>query len=79
VFPQTLINVRVKEKRPLKELPTVQEAIRVAETELGSAGRINVRFSGTEPLARVMVEAPTEGQVHEVASRVADALRAALT
>ena len=78
VYPQTLVNIRVREKKPLENLPLVQDAIRQAEHELGSSGRINVRFSGTEPLARVMVEAPTEAQVHAVAERVADSIRAEL-
>ena len=58
VFPQLLVNVRVKERRPLEQLPRVMEEIRACETELDGTGRVLVRFSGTEPLLRVMVEGP---------------------
>ena len=57
VFPQTIKNIRVKEKRPLDQLPQVMQAIEQAERELKGNGRVNVRYSGTETLARVMVEA----------------------
>ena len=52
IYPQRLVNVRVKERRPLDELAEVQEEIRAMETEFGDTGRVVVRFSGTEPLAR---------------------------
>ncbi len=68
----------MKEKRPLDQLPRVQEAIAAAERELGDSGRLNVRFSGTEPLARVMVEAPTDAQVTSIANGIADVIRAEL-
>jgi phosphoglucosamine mutase len=78
VFPQLLVNVRVKHKRPLSELASVQTAIQDAEADFAGAGRVLVRFSGTEPLARVMVEGPSQQQVHQVAHRIADLLRAEL-
>jgi phosphoglucosamine mutase len=78
VYPQVLVNVPVKEKRPLDELDGVRDAIASAERELGNSGRINVRFSGTEPLARVMVEGPTDEKVNSTARRIADAIRAEL-
>src|SRR5262249_31824729 len=78
VFPQKLVNVRVKERRPLEELPTVQAEIRNAETAFGTSGRILVRFSGTEPLARVMVEGADAAMVDDYSSRIASAIRAAL-
>ena len=56
VYPQRLVNVRVRDRKPLEELPGVMAEIRAAEDSLGDAGRVLVRFSGTEPLARVMVE-----------------------
>ncbi len=77
-YPQTLVNVKVTEKRPLSELPVVQEEIRRAESEFGGTGRVLVRFSGTERLARVMVEGENLDQVHTVANRIADAIRAEL-
>ena len=78
VFPQTIKNVRVKEKRPLDQIPQVAAAIRKAEQQLDGNGRVNVRYSGTESLARVMVEAETEETVHRLAGEIAAALEAAI-
>jgi phosphoglucosamine mutase len=78
VFPQILVNVRVKEKKPLAELAKVQQEIRLAESAFGDSGRVLVRFSGTEPLARVMVEGLNQNQVQETADRIAGALKAEL-
>ena len=78
VFPQTIKNIRVREKRPLDQLPEVASAIRRAEQELDGNGRINVRYSGTESLARVMVEAPTEAAVQRIAIQVAAAIEKAI-
>jgi len=78
VFPQTIKNVRVREKQPLDQIPDVQSAIRNAEQELNGNGRVNVRYSGTESLARVMVEAATEETVQRLATEIATALEKAL-
>jgi phosphoglucosamine mutase len=78
VFPQTIKNVRVREKRPLAEVPEVQAAIRSAESELNGNGRVNVRYSGTESLARVMVEAANEETVQRLAAGIAAAIERAL-
>ena len=78
IFPQLLVNVRVKQRRPLEELPTVKALIAQAEAELQESGRVLVRFSGTEPLARVMVEGPTQDRVNFWAHGIADAIRAEL-
>jgi phosphoglucosamine mutase len=78
VYPQVLVNVSVKEKRPLADLPSVREEIRKTEAAFGDAGRVLVRFSGTEPLARVMVEGPDRDQVESHAARIAGAIRAEL-
>jgi phosphoglucosamine mutase len=78
VFPQILVNVRVKEKRPLQDLTQVQSDIADVESSLGSQGRVLVRFSGTESLARVMVEGPTQAEVESHAHRIANSLRAEL-
>jgi phosphoglucosamine mutase len=78
VFPQTIKNVRVKEKRPLEQMPEVMAAIQQAERELKGNGRVNVRYSGTETLARVMVEAETEETVQRLAGQIAAALQAAI-
>lgn len=75
VFPQLLINVRVKERRPIDELPEVVDEIRACESALDGFGRVLVRFSGTEPLARVMVEGPDQDQVESWAERIAAAIR----
>lgn len=78
VYPQLLINVRVKERRPLEEMASVKEEIRRMETEFGDAGRVVVRFSGTEPLARVMVEGPKLDRVQHFAESIAAAIRSEL-
>ncbi len=78
VYPQRLVNVRVKERKPLDELPGVQAEIRAAEASFGDAGRVLVRFSGTEPLARVMVEGPDLERVENFASRIASQIRVEL-
>jgi phosphoglucosamine mutase len=74
-YPQRLVNVRVKERRPLEELDGANREIRNAEAEFGDAGRILVRFSGTEPLARVMVEAEREADVLRWTETLASAIR----
>lgn len=78
VYPQTLVNVRFVQKRPLEELPLVQSEIRSAEAEFGDRGRVLVRFSGTEPVARVMVEGPDNDSVQRWADRIASAIRTEL-
>jgi phosphoglucosamine mutase len=78
VFPQTIKNVRVREKPALDRIDEIQDAIRRGERELDGNGRINVRYSGTEPLARVMVEAASEETVQRLASSIAAAIEKAL-
>ncbi len=78
VYPQRLVNVRVRERRPLEELPSVAAEIHAAEASFGDAGRVLVRFSGTEPLARVMVEGPDLERVESFANRIASQIRAEL-
>jgi phosphoglucosamine mutase len=77
-FPQKLVNVRFAVKRPLEEQAGVQAAMAACSAEFGSEGRVVVRFSGTEPLARVMVEGPTMERVsyhaEAIAARIAEAL-----
>jgi phosphoglucosamine mutase len=77
-FPQKLVNVRVKHKCPLSELHTVQSEIAAAEHEFAETGRVVVRFSGTEPLARVMIEAESAEAVEEWTGRIAKAIQAEL-
>ena len=78
VFPQTIRNVRVREKVPLKDLPAVQESIEGAERDLNGRGRVVVRYSGTEALARVMVEAESEEMMQRAADSIVQALRQSL-
>jgi phosphoglucosamine mutase len=75
VFPQVIVNVRVREKKPLEEIPAVVASIQQAETDLHGNGRVVVRYSGTEALARVMIEAESEEQMREHAERIAQAIR----
>ena len=77
-YPQRLVNIRVKAKRPLQELPLVQAEIRAAEAAFQDSGRVLVRFSGTETLARVMVEGADADQVDHFTNRIAGAVRAEL-
>jgi phosphoglucosamine mutase len=72
-FPQVLKNVRVSEKRDLDELPAVTAAVRSAESELGERGRVVVRYSGTESLARVMIEGENEDVIRRLADDIASA------
>ncbi len=76
VYPQVLINVRVKDKKTAQEDPAVREAVQAVADELGSTGRILVRESGTEPLIRVMVEAEGQDQCRILAERVVEVIRA---
>jgi phosphoglucosamine mutase len=78
VFPQTIKNVHVREKKPLTEVPEIQRAIELAERELHGNGRVVVRYSGTEALARVMVEAATEEQMTALTNQIAQAIKSAL-
>jgi phosphoglucosamine mutase len=77
-YPQKLVNIRVKTRRPMADLASVQSEIRAAEQEFNGGGRVVVRFSGTEPLARVMIEAKTDEAVAKWTTRIADAIRAEL-
>jgi phosphoglucosamine mutase len=75
VYPQRLVNVRVREKQGLLEIPAVKAEIARVEEEFGNTGRVLVRFSGTEPLARVMVEGPDIERVERFSSNIADVIR----
>ena len=78
VFPQVIVNVKVREKRPMEMIPTVMAAIKAAEAELQDSGRVVIRYSGTEALARVMIEAESEPLMRHHAETIAGALRAEL-
>lgn len=70
-YPQVLLNVPVREKRPLEECGAVQAAIESARQQLASNGRVVVRYSGTEPLLRIMMEGPNEDQLNDLAQAIA--------
>src|SRR5207244_4579418 len=74
-MPQTLVNEKVGSKPPLETLPRYQAAVAAAEKELGSQGRILVRYSGTENKVRVMVEGPEEALIHRLAAQLAAILK----
>jgi phosphoglucosamine mutase len=78
VFPQTIRNVKVRSKPPLESLPEVARALKEAETALGDSGRIVLRYSGTEPKARVMVEAEHPEDVERWAAAIASAIQASV-
>jgi len=75
VFPQIIKNVRVRERKPLDQVAAVVEAIRLAEQDLDGDGRVVVRYSGTEALARVMVEAESEEKMRRIADEIASAIQ----
>jgi len=77
-YPQKIVNVKVKSKPPLDSLPEVVRALAQAEAALGDNGRIVLRYSGTEPLARVMVEAEHDADVQRYSQSIANALRSSI-
>ena len=78
VFPQKIQNVRVREKVPFTQVPAIQAAIQSAERELDGNGRVVVRYSGTEALARVMVEAESEAKMQSLTAAIASEIQRAL-
>jgi phosphoglucosamine mutase len=77
-YPQTIVNVKVRSKPPLDSLPEVARARAEAEAALGENGRIVLRYSGTEPVARVMVEAEHDADVQRYSQSIANALRSSI-
>jgi phosphoglucosamine mutase len=78
VLPQKIQNIRVREKIPFSQIPEVQKSIEVAERDLNGNGRVVVRYSGTEMLARVMVEAESEEKMRALTGKIAGTIQAAL-
>jgi phosphoglucosamine mutase len=74
-LPQVLYNIRVKEKKDLAEFPEINKRIQAIEGSLGSSGRIFVRYSGTEPLLRIMVEGEDEAKLHRFAQDVVELVK----
>ncbi|MBI5683420.1 MAG: phosphoglucosamine mutase [Deltaproteobacteria bacterium] len=73
-FPQVLLNIKVREKKPMKDIPAVLERIKEVENGLDGRGRVFVRYSGTEPLARVMIEGKDEKAIKGMADYIAEAI-----
>jgi phosphoglucosamine mutase len=78
VFPQKIQNIRVREKIPFAQVPAIQSAIEAAERDLDGNGRVVVRYSGTEALARVMVEAESEQKMQTITASIAREIQKAL-
>jgi len=77
-FPQILVNVAVNAKRPLAEVAAIQRTARNIEAELGLRGRLLLRYSGTEPLARVMIEGENQDEIERYASELASVIQKTL-
>jgi phosphoglucosamine mutase len=78
VFPQTIKNIRVKEKIPFEQVPQIKNTIEDAQRELDGNGRVVVRYSGTEALARVMVEADSEQKMYSITEKIAGVIQETL-
>ena len=78
VYPQVLLNVRVRERAEIEKIPEIRQRLDQARTALDGRGRLVVRYSGTEPLLRVMAEGPDEAEVRSLAEGIAEAVTARL-
>ena len=77
-YPQTIVNVTVKSKPELHTIPGIQEKIQQVESELGEAGRVVVRYSGTEMVARVMIEGPEQSMIDRMAAELSQLFKSEL-
>jgi phosphoglucosamine mutase len=75
-FPQVLVNVPVRNKPPFESVPGLAERVQSFEHEMNGAGRILIRYSGTEALARIMIEGADGGRIRAMANELADVVRA---
>ena len=75
VFPQVLTNVKVGSKPAIESIPQINEAIRSAEAELGDRGRVLVRYSGTQPLCRVMVEGLEKVETQRICNQIVEIIK----
>ena len=75
VLPQVLLNVRVRERKDIATLPNVSQVIKDCEKRLEDKGRVLVRYSGTEPVARVMIEGENESAIKKMAEEIVDSIR----
>ncbi len=78
-YPQVLVNVRVKEKIAFSEVPAIRQLVDEIENQLGSKGRLLLRYSGTEPLARIMLEGQSQPEIESYANKIAGVIRSELT
>jgi len=78
-YPQVLLNVEVTQKPDIESIPAIQEEIRRVEAQLGEMGRVLVRYSGTQPLCRVMVEASTQKETESCCKQIAEVIKSHLT
>lgn len=78
LYPQVLLNVKVREKKPFQDIPQLEDLLLLSEQRLKERGRINLRYSGTESLARIMVEGENEALVYEVAEEIAYRIQQAI-
>ena len=78
MYPQKLVNIEVSRRPEIATEPAISKAIAEAEAELGEEGRVLVRYSGTQPLCRVMAEGPTEELTNQIVARIADVVRATI-
>ncbi|MBI5236052.1 MAG: phosphoglucosamine mutase [Deltaproteobacteria bacterium] len=74
-YPQVLVNVKVKEKKDIDKLPSVQKALKDAEVKLKGKGRVFIRYSGTEPLARITIEGEKADEIRTMADELATLLK----
>jgi phosphoglucosamine mutase len=74
-YPQTLVNVRVRQKRELAEVPAARDTLAALEARLAGRGRLLVRYSGTEPLLRIMIEGEDQAEIERWAHELADVVR----
>jgi phosphoglucosamine mutase len=75
IFPQVLMNVTVGKKTDIETIPEISEAIRSVESKLGDTGRVLVRYSGTQPLCRVMVEGPDMDETGRLCKYLSDIIK----
>jgi phosphoglucosamine mutase len=74
-YPQVMVNIKVKEKKPFEKMPIVMKKIKEAEKILENKGRHLIRYSGTEDLARVMLEGPDESLLKKLAQGISDEIK----
>jgi phosphoglucosamine mutase len=74
-YPQVLVNVRVKEKKPFEVVPAIAQAAAELEGKLDGSGRLLLRYSGTENLARVMIEGVDQNEIERLANDLANVIR----